>query len=99
MAVGDTHVFPGFHAPVLTRLSFQRHQLLLSHASEMRGESMPDSMPQLGTELTTIRKKALKNITGKGEYACNQHFFFFLECFQIFQMQVVSFEIHLSSHL
>ena len=42
MAVGDTHVFPGFLTPVLTQLSFQSHQLLFSHASvEVRGQNTP----------------------------------------------------------
>ena len=42
MAVGDTHVFSGFLTPVLTKLSFQSHRLLFSHASaEVRGENMP----------------------------------------------------------
>ena len=39
MAVGDTHVFPGFLTPVLLQISFQSHQLLFSHAlAEVRGE-------------------------------------------------------------
>ena len=38
MAVSDAHVFPGFPTPKLTQLSFQRHRLLFSHASEVRGE-------------------------------------------------------------
>ena len=43
MAVGDTHVFPGFPTPVLPQLSFQSHQLLFSHASaEVRGENTPE---------------------------------------------------------
>ena len=43
MAVGDTHVFPGFLTPVLTQTSFQSHRLLFSHASEvMRGENTPE---------------------------------------------------------
>ena len=43
MAVGDPYVFPGFHTPVLTRLSFQSHRLLFSHASaEVRGKNTPD---------------------------------------------------------
>ena len=44
MAVGDAHVFPGFLTPVLTQLSFQRHQLLFSHASaEVRRENTPET--------------------------------------------------------
>ena len=40
MAVGDAHVFPGFLTPVVTKLSFQSHRLLFSHASaEVRGEN------------------------------------------------------------
>ena len=43
MAVGDTHVFPGFFTPVLTQISFQNHRLLFSHDSaEMRGENTPE---------------------------------------------------------
>ena len=42
MAVGDAHVCPGFLTPVLTQLSFQSHQLLFSHASEVRGENTPE---------------------------------------------------------
>ena len=43
MAVGDTHVFPGFLTPVLTQLSFQSHPLLFTHASaEVRSENMPE---------------------------------------------------------
>ena len=43
MAVGDAHVFPGFPTPVLTKLSFQSHRLLFSHASaEVRGENTPE---------------------------------------------------------
>ena len=42
MAVRDAHVFPGFLTSVLTRLSFQSHRLLFSHASsEVRGENTP----------------------------------------------------------
>ena len=42
MAVGDAHVFPGFLTPVLTRISFQSHRLLFSHASaEVRGGNTP----------------------------------------------------------
>ena len=36
MAVGDAHVFPGFHTPVLKKLSFQSHRLLFSHAEQSR---------------------------------------------------------------
>ena len=36
MAVGDAHVFPGFHTPVLKQLSFQSHQLLFPHASGVK---------------------------------------------------------------
>ena len=44
MAVGDAHVFPGFLTPELTKLSFQSHRLLFSHASaEVRGENTPES--------------------------------------------------------
>ena len=43
MAVGNTHVFPGFLTPVLTQLSFQSERLLFSHASaEVRGENKPE---------------------------------------------------------
>ena len=43
MAVGDSHVFPGFLTPVLTQLSFQSHRLLFPHASaEVRGENTPE---------------------------------------------------------
>ena len=41
MAVGDAHVFPDFLIPVLTTFIFQSHQLLISHASEVRGENTP----------------------------------------------------------
>ena len=42
MAVGDTHVFPGFLTPVLTQVSFQSHRLLSSHASaEWKGDNTP----------------------------------------------------------
>ena len=45
MAVGDTHVFPGFHTPVLTQISFQSHRLLFSHAStEVRGENTQEKL-------------------------------------------------------
>ena len=38
MAVDDAHVFPSFHTPVLTQLSFQSHRLLFSHPlAEVRG--------------------------------------------------------------
>ena len=40
MAVGDAHVFPGFLKPVVTQISFQSHQLLFSHASEVTGKNM-----------------------------------------------------------
>ena len=41
MAVCDTYVFPGFLTQVLTRISFQSHQILFSHASaEVRGKNM-----------------------------------------------------------
>ena len=41
MAVGETHVFPGFLTPVLTQISFKSHRLLFSHASaKARGENM-----------------------------------------------------------
>ena len=39
MAVLDAHMFPGFPTPVLTHLSFQSHQLLFSHAPEVRGQN------------------------------------------------------------
>ena len=40
MAVGVTHVFPGFLTPVITQLSFQNHHLLFSHASaEVTGKN------------------------------------------------------------
>ena len=43
MAVSDAYVFHGFPTPVLTRLSFQSHQLLFSHASaEVKGENKPE---------------------------------------------------------
>ena len=43
MAVGEAHVFPGFLTPVLTRISYQSHQLLFSHASaEVTGENTPE---------------------------------------------------------
>ena len=42
MAVGESHVLPGFLTPVLTQLSFQRHRLLFSHASEVRGKTTPE---------------------------------------------------------
>ena len=41
MALSDIHVFHCFLTLVPTQLSFQSHQLLSSHASEVRGESMP----------------------------------------------------------
>ena len=39
---GGMHVFPGFLTPVLTKLSFQNHRLLFSHASEVRGKTTPE---------------------------------------------------------
>ena len=43
MMVGDAHVFPGFLPPVLTKVSFQSHRLLFSHASaEVKGENTPE---------------------------------------------------------
>ena len=59
MAVGDAHEFPGFLTPVLTRLSFQSHRLIFSHASaEVRVENMPEKRsPQPGIELTTTRSR------------------------------------------
>ena len=40
MAVGDTHVFPGFLTPVLTQIYFKSHRLLFSQASaEVTGEN------------------------------------------------------------
>ena len=48
MAVGDAYVFPGFLTPVLTRISFQSHRLLFSHASaEVRGENTPERKSRL----------------------------------------------------
>ena len=39
----SVHVFPGFLTPILTRLSFQSHRLLFSHASaEVKGENTPE---------------------------------------------------------
>ena len=40
MAVDDAHVFPGFLTPL--QLSFQSHQQLFSHASEVRDENTPE---------------------------------------------------------
>ena len=43
MAVGDTHVFPGFLTRVLTQHSFQSHRLLFLHVSaEVREENTLD---------------------------------------------------------
>ena len=43
MSVGEAHGFPGFFTPVLTKISFQSHRLLFSHASaEVRGENTPE---------------------------------------------------------
>ena len=42
MAARDAHVFPGFLTPVLTQLSFHSHQLLFSHASEVKGKTKPE---------------------------------------------------------
>ena len=42
MAVGDAYVFPGFLKPVLQQFSFQSHQLIFSHASEVRGANTPE---------------------------------------------------------
>ena len=42
MAVGNTFVFPGFLTPALTQLSFQSHQLLFSHALEVRVKNKPE---------------------------------------------------------
>ena len=57
MAVGDQYVIPGFHTPVLTQISFQRHQLLFSHALVgWRRKNTPEEIsPQSGLELTTTR--------------------------------------------
>ena len=37
MAASGAHMFLGFPTPVLTQFSFKSHQLLFSHASELRG--------------------------------------------------------------
>ena len=43
MAVGDTHVFPGFLTPVLTQLFFPKPPTTFSHVSaEVRGENTPE---------------------------------------------------------
>ena len=43
MAVGDSHVFPGFLTPVLTQLFFPEQRLLFSHASvEVGGGNTPE---------------------------------------------------------
>ena len=43
MAISDAHVFLGFLTPVLTKISFQSHRLLFSHASaDVRGENTPE---------------------------------------------------------
>ena len=45
--------------------------------------------------LTTLGKKALENILGKGENAGNQHFLLFPKWFLPFQKQISVFELHL----
>ena len=42
MAVGEAHTLHGFLTPILTQLSFQSHRLLFSHASEVRGKTLPE---------------------------------------------------------
>ena len=64
MAVGDTHVFPGFLTPVLTRISFQSHRISVrveknvgkgenagyKHAAaEVRGENTPEKIVSTGS--------------------------------------------------
>ena len=39
------------------------------------------------------KKKALKNIVGKGENAGNQHFLFFPQCFLLYQGVLVTFKL------
>ena len=54
MAVGDAHVFPGFLTPVLTKLFFQIHQLLFSHASaEVRGKKYAGKKVRLNQGLNS----------------------------------------------
>ena len=43
MVASDAHVFPGFLTEVLTKISYQSHQLLFSHASaEVSGKNVPE---------------------------------------------------------
>ena len=46
--------------------------------------------------LTTLKKKPLENIVGKGENAGNQHFLLFTQCFLLFLKQISIFDSHLS---
>ena len=43
--------------------------------------------------ITTLDKKALENIVGKGENAGNQHFLHFLQGFQLYQAQNHHFNV------
>ena len=49
--------------------------------------------------LTTLKKKAFKNIVGKGENAGNQHFLFFPQCFLTFSKRISVFQLHLFCRL
>ena len=46
--------------------------------------------------LTSLGKKALENIVGKGENASNQHFLLFPQCFLPFPEQILIFKLHFS---
>ena len=59
MAVGDTLVFSGLPAPVLTELSFQCYRLLSSNASvEVRSKNMPERN-NASTEYRTHNHKVM----------------------------------------
>ena len=45
--------------------------------------------------LTTLYKKPVENIAGKGENAGNQHFLLFPQCFQAFPNQISILQSHL----
>ena len=55
IAVGDSHVIPGFLTPVPTKLSFQSHRLLLSHSSaEVGGEKKKKKKPERKIRLNRV---------------------------------------------
>ena len=43
---------------------------------------------------TTLRKRPLENIVGKGGNAGYQHFLLFLQCFRLFLNQISIFDLH-----